>query len=470
MKTKLLVLSILFSSILTFSQNKLVAKVDERVEIVSIAFRLAGAEEYSQNYNIKYTDDINTYFKSYKNAQVVEFIKNNRDKNGLGYDAVMSMAVHLSFKNEKFSPVKEKENSLDKRWDKVDIKQFIFLLNEFYKITNFQNFFNDNAENYKNAEIAYQNSVLSDFNIKWYTKFYGNDSSEEYKIILGYGNGSGNYGIKVNPKRSKTVVNAVVGVWDFDENGNPKFDKDVFQPLLIHEFNHSYVNYILEMNDNKAKVQNSGKLIYEKVEKEMKSQAYGDWETMINESIVRAAVIRYMMDNHYQKEDIDYEIMIQKRNSFLWIDQLVDLLGNYQNNRQKYPAFQSFYPKIIDLFNQIAPNMDVIMKDYEQKLPRVISISPEIWNKQDVDFNIHEITVNFDREMTGKGVSINFGESGKEHFPLKKFDGYTNNNVSIKLLMDMKPNTEYEFVLTGNKFISKDGYPLNKTIIKFKTK
>lgn len=310
MKTKLFVLSILFSSILTFSQNKLVAKVDERVEIMSIAFRLAGAEEYSQNYNKKYTDDINTYFEPYKNAKVVEFIKNNRDKNGLGYDAVMSMAVHLSFKNEKFSPVKEKENSLDKRWDKVDLKQFISLLNEFYEITNFQKFFNDNAKNYKNAENAYKNSVLSDFNIKWYTKFYGNDSSEEYKIILGYGNGSGNYGIKVNPKRSKTIVNAIVGVWDFDENGNPKFDKDVFQPLLIHEFNHSYVNYILEMNDNKAKVQNSGKLIYEKVEKEMKSQAYGDWETMINESIVRAAVIRYMMDNHYQKEDIDYEIMM----------------------------------------------------------------------------------------------------------------------------------------------------------------
>lgn len=103
---KLLGLSILLISILNFSQEKLTPKVDERVEIVSIVFRLAGAEEYSQNYNKKYTTDINTYFEPYKNSEIIEFIKENRNKNGLGYDAVMSMALHLSFKNGKFSQIK----------------------------------------------------------------------------------------------------------------------------------------------------------------------------------------------------------------------------------------------------------------------------------------------------------------------------------------------------------------------------
>jgi hypothetical protein len=38
--------------------------------------------------------------------------------------------------------------------------------------------------------------------------------------------------------------------------------------------------------------------------------------------------------------------------------------------------------------------------------------------------------------------------------------------------MDLKPDKEYEFVLTNKTFESKDGYPLKdeKFIVKFKTK
>lgn len=466
---KLLGLSILLISILNFSQEKLTPKVDERVEIVSIVFRLAGAEEYSQNYNKKYTTDINTYFEPYKNSEIIEFIKENRNKNGLGYDAVMSVALHLSFKKGKFSQIKEKVNSLDKRWEKVDKKQFVSLLNQFYKKTNFQQFFNNHSGDYQKVESEYQMTILSDFNQDWYSEFYGKKANEDYKIILGYGNGGGNYGIKTHPQKQKEIVNAVVGIWSFDKEGNVKFDKNEFQPLLIHEFNHSFVNYILEMNNNASKLENSSKIIYALVKEDMKSQAYGNWETMINESLVRAAVIQYMMDNKYSQKDIDEEILIQEKRKFLWMKELVDLLGKYKNDRKKYPSLESFYPEIISFYNQLAPKMSTLISDYEKKQPKVVSIFPDIWNKNDVDPAIKEITINFDREMA-ESSSINMGSTGKEHFPLTKNEGFVNNHRSIKLLTEMKPNTEYEFVFTDSRFKSKEGYPLKETVIKFKTK
>ena len=244
LKKKILGVCVFFASILGFSQEKLIPKVDERVEAVSVVFRLAGAEEYSRNDNEKYAEDIRTYFETFKNSEIIEFIKENRNQNGLGNDAVMSMATHISFEKNKFKLITEKENTLDKRWAKVDIKKFVSLLNEFYKKTNFQKFFNIHAEDYAKAEKEYEKVVLSDFNQNWYSKFYGKMPNEEYEIILGFGNGGGNYGIKVNPKNGKTIVNAIVGVWNFDENGNAKFDKNEFQTFLIHEFNHSFVNYI----------------------------------------------------------------------------------------------------------------------------------------------------------------------------------------------------------------------------------
>jgi hypothetical protein len=466
---KLWMLIILLVSILNFSQEKLTPKADERVEIVSIVFRLAGAEEYSQDDNKKYVADINTYFEPYKNSEIIEFIKENRNKNGLGYDAVMSMALHLSFKNKKFSLIKEKENSLDKRWEKVDKNQFVSLLNQFYKTTNFQQFFNNHSADYKKGENVYQATILSDFNQDWYSKFYGKKASEDYNIILGYGNGGGNYGIKTHPEKQKETVNAVVGMSSFDKDGNAIFDKNEFQPLLIHEFNHSFINYILDMDDNKSKLENSAKIIYELVKEDMESQAYTNWEIMINESLVRASVVRYMMDNKYSQKEINEEISIQEKRKFLWIKDLVELLGKYDSNRKQYPTLESFYPEIISFYNQLAPKMKNIINDYEQKQPKVLSLSPDIWNKNDADPSIKEITINFDREMA-ESVSISIGDSGKEHFPLKKMEGFVNDHKGIKLLTDMKPNTEYEFVLSGNKFKSKEGYPLKETVIKFKTK
>ena len=189
LKKKILGVCVFFASILGFSQEKLIPKVDERVEAVSVVFRLAGAEEYSRNDNEKYAEDIRTYFETFKNSEIIEFIKENRNQNGLGNDAVMSMATHISFEKNKFKLITEKENTLDKRWAKVDIKKFVSLLNEFYKKTNFQKFFNIHAEDYAKAEKEYEKVVLRDFNQNWYSKFYGKMPNEEYVFILGFGNG-----------------------------------------------------------------------------------------------------------------------------------------------------------------------------------------------------------------------------------------------------------------------------------------
>ena len=41
--------------------------------------------------------------------------------------------------------------------------------------------------------------------------------------------------------------------------------------------------------------------------KPMADQAYSSWETIINESIVRAAVLVYMKENHFSQAEINNE-------------------------------------------------------------------------------------------------------------------------------------------------------------------
>ena len=172
-----------------------------------------------------------------------------------------------------------------------------------------------------------------------------------------------------------------------------------------------------------------------------------------------------MIDNNYSQKEIKEEILIQRGRKFLWIKELVDLLENYEQNRQKYPTLESFYPKIVAFYNNLEPNLKTLI----DKQPKVVSVSPDIWNKEDVDTSITEITVNFSTKLSSERMNVKIGKLGMEHFPLKQSLGFENDNKSIKFKVELKPNTEYEFIL-GNRFRDQAGFPLEETTIKFKTK
>ena len=59
-----------------FSQNIVLNPVvDERSELLSIVFRLADSPEYMNSDIKRYTDDIDNYFKTYKNDELIKFVR-----------------------------------------------------------------------------------------------------------------------------------------------------------------------------------------------------------------------------------------------------------------------------------------------------------------------------------------------------------------------------------------------------------
>lgn len=86
----------------------------------------------------------------------------------------------------------------------------------------------------------------------------------------------------------------------------------------------------------------------------MRQQAYGTWQTMINESLVRAAVICYMMDKGYAPEEVRNELLVQIQRDFRWTPELVRLLRKYEKKRNRYANLESFYPRIIRFFTDYA--------------------------------------------------------------------------------------------------------------------
>jgi hypothetical protein len=343
---------ILITCFSALAGEKVHSTVDKRVEMLSIIFRLAGNPEYNMKFAKHYISDIHAYFDTYKNDPVVNFAKELSAEKNMGFSKVMFLAVHLQYSNNGFSLIKESESNLKGKWEEEDAVKFVKLLNDFYHKSKFDAFFKMHKNDYDQATKQFDQSV-SAFDQQWYLDYYG-DHEVDYRVILGLGDGGANYGPSVTPIGKKKLVYAIMGSWTFNEAGNPLFPKDVYLTYLIHEFNHSFVDHILEESkDIEALLQLSGERLLDKKKNEMKLEGYEDWHSLIDESLVRASVVRYMIDHKETADAIAKEISKQQKKGFVWINELVTLLGEYESSRTMYPTFKSFYPRITTFFDQV---------------------------------------------------------------------------------------------------------------------
>ncbi|WP_051568553.1 DUF4932 domain-containing protein [Crocinitomix catalasitica] len=331
-------------------------KVDKRVELLSIVFRLAGSHEYSQNLFPKYVESIESHFGEFKNHDLIKFVKDELLEDGIGYSSVMSMAIHIT-EPPIIKPIVTPFpcKSLEEPWNKKSSIKFLKLLKEFYTDADFETFFNDNKELYKTASNRFK-KVYQNLDLEWYQKFYGVKPKGEFRIINGLGNGGANYGPKILSENGNEVIYAIMGTWSVDSLSIPVYSIEDYFPTLLHEFNHSFVNYVVEKY--RSDLGESGTIIFNKVKEEMNKQAYGNWKTMYDEALVRSAVIKYMKDHNFDKKTIENELKEQINSSFLWTDDLVKELERYDNNRDTYPTIESFMPEIIKFFNRTASKID----------------------------------------------------------------------------------------------------------------
>ncbi|MCJ8292705.1 MAG: DUF4932 domain-containing protein [Flavobacteriales bacterium] len=463
------IIILLFLTFNTYGQKPEILaepKVDERVELLSIVFRLADSREYSSKMFPKYVENIEEHFKLYKNHELINYIKKNLRKKGIGYDAVMFMAISISDKYP-FQPIVPFSNeNPEKRWGKKKASKFLQLLNSFYTDTDCQKFFESNQTLYKTASTNFK-KVYDELDIKWYQEFYGQKPKGEFRIVNGLGNGGGNYGPSISIN-GKEFIYAIMGTWSVDSLGVPLYEVDDYFPTLLHEFNHSFVNHIVEKYH--TELSKSGKTIYDVLKDEMESQAYGTWQTMYAEAVVRASVIKYLKEHNYPNEFIQTELNDEINRGFLWTDELVQELERYDHNRDKFPTLESFMPEIVKFFDKVANNIIEIEKEIDKRRPVVVEMKPFENGSQTVNHNIKKMEILFDRPLKGKGYSINEVKKGDKAFPEMGEITYSEDNKSVFIEIDLKPDKEYQFVLTGWSFKSEDGYGMNNYEINFKTK
>jgi hypothetical protein len=331
-------------------------RVDPRVELMSLIFRLAGNPEYNQNQLTSYVNDVEDYFGEFRNHDAVQMAGQLRQSRGVSFDAVMSMAIHVRDVNsmKERVPLEPAPKSWDRRWTVRDTQRFQNAARRFVQEARFHAFFDAHQDLYRIAESRMQKLLQDHRIVDWIDRFFGAKSGASFTVILGMMNGGACYGPRVVFPDGREELYCVLGVWLKDRRELPRFDKSVL-PTVVHEFCHSYVNPLV--NRHAADLEKAGQKIFATVAEAMKRQAYPGWYTMMYESLVRACVVRYQMATE-GKDAAERQIIQENNNRFFWMRDLSNLLGLYEVNRDKYPDLDSFFPQIVGFFDNYAESLD----------------------------------------------------------------------------------------------------------------
>ena len=142
--------------------------------------------------------------------------------------------------------------------------------------------------------------------------------------------------------------------------------------------------------------------------------------------------------------------------------EIIELKFDDEDGVEKFLERSKYYPGKI--------NKEELVRDFEAKKPSVVRIGPFANGDRSVDPTLKELTIVFSSPMNKNGYSINNGARGKDYSPITGVVGFSNDGTSFTLKIELKPDHEYEFVITDRSFRSTEGYPLKQYEVKFKTK
>lgn len=441
---------------------------DPRVELLSIVFHLAGLNEYNQGAIPSYNHDVDKAFGAFRDHPVVRIARDWNAKHGVGFDAVISLAIHLTPPPGLLprEPLTVPGIDLDKRWRSGDLTVFLAALRDFASTTHFETFYSAHRDLYMAADSALAKVVEAQIRLSWFGSFFGQSAHPLFFVVPGMLNGGQNYGPRFTGKDSGSEVWSINGVSGVDSLGRPSFDANL-APLIVHEFAHSFVNPAVAVYADALNA--SAQMVYDSVAAQMQSQAYSSPLTMVDESIVRAIVVRYR-DETEDSAAAAEQLASERRNGFVWLDGLVSELRSYEVSRANYPTFESFLPRLVAYYQRLPADIGAILAAYRANQPRLVESTPRSGDTH-VDKMRRTITLRFDRRMTSHVSLNNVPGAPSDAYPpiIPPFTWDSTHTTLTLRLKSLLPSHKYAFEVTGRSFRSIQGYPPVPLDIHFET-
>jgi len=329
--------------------QKIDISVDPRVELMGIVFRLAGNPEFNDGTLRPYVKAIERHLGDFDNHPVVKMAAELRLKRSMSCDGPMSLAVHIDRDYRLRKTSEQWPSNLDSRWHKHETAEFLQKLRQFAAETKFDEFFRAQGGIYEEGMRSCR-EVMAPLNLSdWLVEFFGVKDCGQLKLVLGFVNGFSNYGVRFTTDQIAEKY-AIVGMRPFDPANTV-----IFRPMQIgttvHEFCHSFANPVVEKHLEQLRP--AGERLFAAHESTMRMMGYQKADSILYETAVRACVmcfVREKLEPMYLGYFLEYEV----KAGFDWIEDAGNFLNNYEDNRDSYPTFESFFPEFVDFLNDYA--------------------------------------------------------------------------------------------------------------------
>jgi hypothetical protein len=436
-------LAFLLGSAVAASAQTWRAGIDSRVELMSILFRLAGNQEYRQCRVPAYDQAIEKYFAPFRNHDAVQMAHSL----AIGFDAPMKLAVSLGDVDSLSDLI-----PLDRPAKTSD---FLAGARKFVGEANFQAFLQSQQPLFAATDARLQAFIRDQADLGWFASFFGPPSPARLTIVPGMANGASSYAARFVDASGAQEIYAIPGVSKVDPGGVPVFDSD-WRTVMVHELAEVYASGAA--GKYASQMQAPASRMYYAVAAAMQNQSYGNWRVMLNQSLARAVTIEYVIA-HDGPDAARAVVWKENAKSFFWMGGLVDLLETYRKDRQQYPTFESFLPRVVEFFNDTAPTIQDLI---DRLQPKVISTSIAD-GASDVDPATKGIVVRFSIPMNRVGPDRSAKVSGG------RFDA---SGTAVTIPVTLEPQRDYAIPLRwsgGQAFLSADGVPLAATVLRFRT-
>lgn len=437
-------------------------RVDPRVELLSIVFRIAGAEEYQRGRVGSYSADVDAHFGRFTDHVAVRKVGFLRREYGISHDAVIKLAVHaddaVSWRES--VPLTEVD-TLGNRWQPVEAAAFLEDLRSFARTSGFGAFFDQHRELFDTTEKRFAEQ-LTVADLGWLDDFFG-VSGGSLRVVPGMLTGRASYGATV-PEDPGASRYAIVGVEKVDDSGLPVFDRAVVE-TAVHELCHSYLHPILKQHA--ADLHQAGEALYLSQMPKMEMQAYRSGYTVMNETLTRASTHRFLVAKA-SPEEVDRDLAYNRSRGFVWIEEVSRWLEDYESDRQRYPEFSEVMPELSRSFAQYTKGLPQTIEEFEARRPKVTSLVPTN-GSTGVSPDLEAIEVTFDRPMRAGSWSV---VGGGPKYPETGDPFYDDTRRVFRLPVELEPNREYELWLNRGPheaFASAEGVSLAPFSIRFRT-
>ncbi len=271
--------------------------VDERFELLSLVFRLAGSEEYGDNFT-EYQQNLAAEFDSFKGHKAVKYAA----MLPLGYDAVFRYSVHIYKQDGGFFLIDDIASLVDdNRWTEKSVTEFLPLLNDFYTDSNFAAFYQSNLEFYKGETKRFVEDSYSKLDLNWFGSYV---NPNNLRCVYSPSSSRNNYAAVVN---DAIVYCAVCG------DGS----------VTVHEYCHSFSNPLAHQwydENPEFKQWCDDTINLEKL------PSYGTGKTIAGEYVTRAYNTLYYAEHGYAVQSLLYA---EKGQGFPYIEDVYAMITPY---------------------------------------------------------------------------------------------------------------------------------------------